>query len=401
MLLSAMRFLDLICYAGFVIGHIANLSFSLNWWFGQRLPHRFLSRMRHLHGLLVVTGLAGVGILMLTGDSIWQRNTRTALQNDPSWAMRIAYGYVLWCIFLGLVGVPALSLYKIFRPRPEPFTRFTSQVLDIAAQLDFKPIGKGHYRWMAYLPGNQIYQVELSEKTFAFPRLPAAWDGLTILHLTDLHFHGTPDRIFHEKVMDACMARTPDIVALTGDIVDSPWHHHWIQTILGRLRWNVAGIAIMGNHDRFYKRPGDARRRLLRLGMQVLQNRWIEMRVRGEPLIVIGHQGPWFRPTPNLGACPQGAFRLCLSHTPDNIRWAKANQIDLMLSGHNHGGQIRFPFFGSVLVPSVYSRRYDCGVFWEKPTLLHVSRGLSGQHPLRYNCRPEVTWITLEKGGES
>jgi predicted MPP superfamily phosphohydrolase len=66
-----------------------------------------------------------------------------------------------------------------------------------------------------------------------------------------------------------------------------------------------------------------------------------------------------------------------------------------MLAGHNHGGQIRVPFFGSILVPSQFSRRYDCGTFHEPPTLLNVSRGLAGQHPLRYFCRPEVTRITL------
>ena len=52
---------------------------------------------------------------------------------------------------------------------------------------------------LARLPGNQIYQVEFSEKTFAFPQLPAAWHGLTILHLTDLHFHGTPDLVFFSE----------------------------------------------------------------------------------------------------------------------------------------------------------------------------------------------------------
>ena len=78
--------------------------------------------------------------------------------------------------------------------------------------------------------------------------------------------------------------------------------------------------------------------------------------------------------------CPEGPFRLCLSHTPDNMPWARAHHINLMLSGHTHGGQIRFPLVGSVLVPSIFSRRYDCGVFWEEPTLLHVGRGLAGQH---------------------
>jgi predicted MPP superfamily phosphohydrolase len=119
--------------------------------------------------------------------------------------------------------------------------------------------------------------------------------------------------------------------------------------------------------------------------------------VRGQPLVVVGHEGPWFRPGPDLSACPPGVFRLCLSHTPDNINWARQNDIALMLAGHNHGGQVRFPVLGSVFVPSAYSRRYDCGVFHEPPTLLHVSRGLGGQQPLRYNCRPEVTLVVLRK----
>jgi predicted MPP superfamily phosphohydrolase len=86
---------------------------------------------------------------------------------------------------------------------------------------------------------------------------------------------------------------------------------------------------------------------------------------------------------------------LLLSHTPDNIHWARTNNIDLMLAGHTHGGQWRFPVLGSVFVPSRYSRKYDCGVFWEPPTFLHVTRGISGREPLRWNCRPEVTWLML------
>ena len=112
---------------------------------------------------------------------------------------------------------------------------------------------------------------------------------------------------------------------------------------------------------------------------------------------MIGHEGPWFKPEPDLSGCPERVFRLCLSHTPDNIRWAKQNSIDLMLAGHNHGGQVRFPVIGSLLVPSRYGRRYDCGIFHEPPTLLHVSRGLGGEHPLRYNCRPEVVKIVLRR----
>lgn len=367
------------------------LSFSLNWWYGQRLSNNFLSRMRLLHGVLVVAGILGVAWVMWNGYVPGQ-----SFGQAVSWQKNLAGGYILWCIVVGFVGVPALSLYRWLRPRPKVYTRFQSSVIDVAKRLGYPPLGRGRYRRLAKLPFNQIYQVEITEKTFALPRLPAAWHGLTILHLTDLHFHGTPDRPFFHSVLDACSNRIPDIVAITGDIVDSPWHHRWIEPVLGKLRWKEAGIAILGNHDKL-RSTGEIRRRLSRVRMHIVQNRWIELPIRNVPMTIIGHQGPWFLPEPNLRNCPTENFRLCLSHTPDNIRWARANKIDLMLSGHNHGGQIRFPFIGSVLVPSIYSRRYDCGVFWEEPTLLHVGRGLSGQHPLRYNCRPEVTWITLEK----
>jgi predicted MPP superfamily phosphohydrolase len=241
--------------------------------------------------------------------------------------------------------------------------------------------------------------VEYVERTLHPVGLPPAWDGLTILHLTDLHFHGTPDRAYFRVLMDRCAVWMPDIVAITGDIADSPTHHRWIVPLLGRLRWRIAAFAILGNHDHRFDVPV-IRRRLRRLGIQVPGNTWLQTEVRNEPLVVIGHEGPWLRPGPDLANCPPG-FRLCLSHTPDNLPWACRHKVDLMLSGHVHGGQIRIPVFGSVLVPSQFGRRYDCGAFARAGTLLYVSRGISGDHPVRYNCMPEVTLLTLRRPQET
>jgi predicted MPP superfamily phosphohydrolase len=158
----------------------------------------------------------------------------------------------------------------------------------------------------------------------------------------------------------------------------------------------LAAFAILGNHDSWL----DVRRinrRIKRLGIEMVGGGWKQIAIRGEPLIVIGNETPWIRPAPDLTDCPSDCFRLCLSHTPDTLPWARRHGIDLMLAGHNHGGQIRFPVIGPVLVPSRYSRRYDCGTFHEPPTLMHVSRGLGGTYPLRYNCRPEVTRLVLRK----
>jgi predicted MPP superfamily phosphohydrolase len=375
------------------VGHTALLVFSLNWFYGHAIPHQHLSKIRFIHGLAVLAvpllwwwswGWDLTGILDLEPALPWQR---------------VLAGYLLLCALVSVGLLPLITLNRL-RHRPPVLLHNHTYTLDVAAQLGYKPAGQGRHRYLARLPGNKVFQVDFAERALCLPGLPAAWEGLSILHVSDLHMSGTPDREFYRAVMDACRDWEPDLVAVTGDVVDSDQHHRWILPILGRLRWRIAGLAILGNHDTWYD-PLLVRRRLRRLGMDVLSNCWKQIEVRGVPMVVIGNETPWVRPTPDLTDCPAGVFRLCLSHTPDNIRWAQRNDVNLMLAGHVHGGQIRFPLIGSVLVPSRYGRRYDCGTFHEGATVLHVSRGLAGQHPLRYNCRPEVTKIVLQAGQQS
>jgi predicted MPP superfamily phosphohydrolase len=383
-----MSILAFVLWAGVLGGNTALLVFSLNWWYGNPLNHKLLDKIRYLHGLLVVAIPAGVWLHFR-----WDLTGVLFLDSAVS-GPAVVVGYLFFCWLLCFGVVPVITARRLLH-RPQVVTRLQTRTVNVAALLGYKPIGRGLYPYFARLPGNNIFRVDFTERTLCLPNLPLAWDGLSILHLTDVHFHGTPDRTFHEHVMDICRDWEPDLLALTGDVVDSDKHHRWILPILGRLRWRLAAFAILGNHDRWFD-PNLVRRRLRRLGMHVLLNNWQQFDIRGEPLIVVGHEGPWQHPDPDLKQCPEGVFRLCLSHTPDNIGWARRNQINLMLSGHNHGGQIRFPLIGSVLVPSRYSRRYDCGTFEEGPTVLHVCRGLAGKHPLRYNCRPEVTKIILQ-----
>jgi predicted MPP superfamily phosphohydrolase len=383
-----MAWLEVIWLVGAAVGHVALLSFSLNWWYGHALPQRFLHAVRQVHGLLVLVGLSALILAWLRGFA-----PRQALASD-SVAEMAAGAYVLGCRIVGLGILPVVTLQRWFARRPAALVAERARTVDVAEQLGYRPIGHGKHRRLATLPGNQVFTVDLAERTVCLPRLPQAWDGLSILHLSDLHFSGTPERAYFEQVMDLCREWEPDLVAVTGDIVDTDHHHRWIVPLLGRLRWRVAAFAILGNHDSWYE-PALVRRRLRRLGFHVLGNGWQQIEIGGEPLVVIGNETPWFRPAPDLNRLPAEGLRLCLSHTPDNLAWAKEHGFDLVLAGHNHGGQIRFPVVGSVLVPSRYSRRYDCGLFQEGPTVLHVSRGLGGQHPLRYGCRPEVTRLLL------
>lgn len=380
-------------FVGACVGHMVGQIYCVNRWFGSAFDHHVQKVSRFGHGLVVLAGWWAFAVcfqsLYLGGMS---------LSTETVW-MRAVWIYGLFSGAVAFVVLPADLLARRWR-RSRALRHQQTRIVDVAAELGYKPAGHGKHRHIALLPGNNIFQVDFSEKTLCLPRLPVAWDGLTILHLTDLHFHGVPSREFFQFVMDVCRDWDPDLLAITGDVVDSPWHHRWIVPLLGRLRWRLAAFAILGNHDTWFQ-PELVRRRLARLNLDVLGNGWRLLNVRGEPLVVIGHEGPWIGPAPDLKACPEGVFRLCLSHTPDNIRWARANGIDLMLAGHNHGGQIRLPVVGPVFVPSRYGRRYDGGVYDEDPTVLHVCRGLSGRDPLRYNCQPEVAKIILRPGDSS
>jgi predicted MPP superfamily phosphohydrolase len=385
-----MSVLGVILFLTACAGHTALLVYSINWWYGQPLNHKLLRWIRHTHALLVL----GFPLLLwwafgLDMAGLWYP------EFGPGWAdvLRV---YVVGCWAVSWGVLPAVTWGRL-RHRPAALARNDTRTVDVAQALGYRPAGRGKHAHLARLPGNELFRVDFAERVLALRRLPAAWEGLTVLHLTDFHFHGTPDREFYRHVLDVCRDWEPDLVALTGDFVDTFRHHRWIVPLLGRLRWRVAAFAVLGNHDWWYE-PSRVRRRLRRLGVRVLDNRWEQIEVRGQPMVVVGNEGPWSRPGPDLADCPAGVFRLCLSHTPDNIRWARRHEIDLMLSGHNHGGQIRFPVMGSLLVPSRYSRRYDSGTFDEPPTVLHVCRGLSGQHPVRYRCRPEVVKLVLQRG---
>jgi len=297
-------------------------------------------------------------------------------------------GYVALCWFAGFVVVPAVTVVRLRRRCPAlQGQEATRIVLGRAVE------GDGKRRLLTRLPLNQVLQVELNRKTLVLPRLPREWDGLTVLHLSDLHFFGTPSREFFAQALDRCAEWQPDVVALSGDYVDSLAHHDWLP-LLARLTAREVKLAILGNHDLWYE-PEQVRARLREMGYHTPRNAWETVQVRGRPMTVVGHEGPWVRPAPDLSGCPPDVFRLCLSHTPDNMPWAKRHGIDLMLSGHVHGGQICLPVIGSLVVPSRYGRRYDSGVFAEGPTILHVSRGLGSKDPLRFLCPPEATLLVL------
>jgi hypothetical protein len=245
-------------------------------------------------------------------------------------------------------------------------------------------------RWLAYLPFNEIHRAELVERALFLPRLPPAWDGLAILHISDLHLNGTPGRVFFEDICAAAAQLPIDMVLLTGDIADTPHFLAWLPSTIGRLTGPCGRFFVHGNHDMRHARASSAA--MAQLGFVHLGSRWMLHNVRGHSLLLCGTERPWVRAHPDLSAAPKTDFRVLVSHTPDCLPWAQRHDIDLMVAGHLHGGQVRLP-----LVGAWHAGHYPGGVFFAEPTLLHVSRGLGQRTPLRWRCRPEITRLILRR----
>jgi uncharacterized protein len=379
----------LVCFVAWV-GHAYALTTALNFLYGRALPKVVLKPWR----------LVTAALILAFPPLFWLVRTETVVdlgtREAPTDAGLAAILYCLVCCQFGMLFV-INALKRALRKPPACVVSEQTRTLDLWPELGHKLVGDGKGRPATRLPGNCVFRFDITDLTLALPNLPPEWDGLTLLLLSDLHFHGTPSRVYFDRVLDELAAGpTPDLVCLAGDFVDTDTHHQWIQPLLGRLRAKEAKLAILGNHDKYHD-PDRVRSELTAAGYTVLGNAWREITVRGVPCVAVGHEGPWFAPPPDFSGAPLGPFRLCLSHTPDNFYWGQANAIGLMLCGHVHGGAIRVPLIGSIFVPSVYGRRFDQGVFEENGTAMVVSRGVSGKEPLRFRCNPQAIRITLKR----
>lgn len=259
--------------------------------------------------------------------------------------------------------------------------------------------GRGVGRPLVRVPGNQALELEVTHKEIELARLPASLAGLSIAHLSDLHFTGRLDRAFFEAVIRHTNELDADLVVLTGDLIEKTACLDWIAGTLGRLTSRYGACFVLGNHD-LRVGSGTLRRLLVQAGLVDLGGRSILRQFRDEAVRLAGTELPWIgrapAKSPRLATrgLPDG-LSILLSHSPDQIGFARRNDFDLMLAGHTHGGQIVLPLVGPLVCPSRYGTKYAAGTFHEPPTVMHVSRGVSSELPLRFNCRPEISRLVL------
>ena len=315
-------------------------------------------------------------------------------------------GLILGAVVLLIAGYAKLSSMILNRIIAVPLPAAKQKIIEIIqlfsmpayavilpSVLYFRHAGFGSLSWETMNNG------ELNTKTYSLNRLPQAWDGLSIVHFADTHFRGAVTRRYFELVCEQARALEPDLFVFSGDLFDDLELLDWLRPTLGQLKAPLGQYFVLGNHDWFLD-ANVVRQEYERDGWIDISSRSIELKSgkSGPPIVIAGDETPWMGTHPDLSHVSPETFRILLSHVPDNIYWAQKQKFDLMLAGHTHGGQIRLPVLGPVYAPSLYGCRFASGVFWMDPTLLYVSRGISGREPIRYNCVPELTKLVLRCG---
>lgn len=315
------------------------------------------------------------------------------------WVMPFVEGYAALCALVAFLVLPSGLVRRFSRTYETQLRGFQSDIEVVhQAKSQSRSQLKKRNQILFSIPGNQSFEFEHNCKEIELTRLPPELDGLSIAHLTDLHFTGAVAKCFYDRAIEKINEANPDIIAVTGDLVDDGRCINWLPSTLGKLRAKHGVYVILGNHDCKHN-LSELRTMLTKLGLFVLGGRAKRLTIRGKRILLAGNELPWIVPATDMSKFPRkdddDELRILLSHSPDQIQWARFNDFDLMLAGHTHGGQFRLPWFGAVVCPSSRPLSFASGTFYEHPTLLHVSRGLSGEVPLRLNCRPEVTQLVV------
>lgn len=251
---------------------------------------------------------------------------------------------------------------------------------------------------------NDLYDLEVTRHEVFIDNLPPSFDGYRIAFLTDTHVAAFVRRAFYKEIVAQTMRFEPDLILFGGDFVH--WERHiplMADVLMTDLSARDGIYAVLGNHDYWANADGVVAALTTR-GVRFIMNRSVAIR-RGDDLISLAGIDEIYRGRPDVNAAfgrvDPNVPCIGLSHHPDVIEMVEDRRIDLFLCGHTHGGQIRFPFFGSVVVPSKHEARYASGFHRVGSVLMYVSRGLGAIPPLRILCKPEIATFVLRRGSDA
>lgn len=227
------------------------------------------------------------------------------------------------------------------------------------------------------------------------PAVPRSFDGFRIAHITD--FHNASFGKDHHRLVKALKAAKPDIIAITGDMLDARRTDIPQAVSFGAEAVKIAPCYyVMGNHEARIPSYPVFEEELRRVGVHVLRSEIAELEREGEYLTIIGIDDPGASDTfaediIRMRKAARG-FSLLLSHRPERFETYYDAGVHLALCGHAHGGQARLPFIGGVIAPHQgFFPKYDSGLYTKGDTRMILSRGLGNSLcPLRLNNRPEL-----------
>lgn len=245
------------------------------------------------------------------------------------------------------------------------------------------------------------YWVQTVHTTFESGDIPEGFDGKRIVFISDIHHGSLFSRRRVAGVIDEINRLHPDIILLGGDYVERGRKH--IEPVveeLKRLSAPLGVFAVRGNHDN-RRHEALTVAAFARAGIPLLDNKatWVSA---GADRIKIGGVGDLHTDTqnilPTVAEVSSDDFVILLSHNPDYVEYLPANKVDLMLSGHTHGGQVTLFGLWAPLVNVKSGNRLRTGVIKTDKTTLIVSNGIgTTAPPLRFFARPQINVITLKK----
>jgi predicted MPP superfamily phosphohydrolase len=260
----------------------------------------------------------------------------------------------------------------------------------------------GYVRWA------EPHWLELSSVEVPVSRTRRLISPIRVAHLSDFHASPVVSLDFIARSIALAESTRPDLIVVTGDFITSRWDDATrYAEILTRLPKTAPTFACLGNHDggawsrrsTGYETTGEVRALLQAAGITLLHNQTRALHVRGQALQLIGLGDLWSgecMPRVAFAASPPraDAVRLVLNHNPDAKTDLLPFDWDVLLCGHTHGGQIRLPFLGTPFAP-VVDKRYVEGLHAWSDRWLHITRGVGNLHGIRFNCRPQVSLLTL------
>lgn len=241
-------------------------------------------------------------------------------------------------------------------------------------------------------------------------RIPAAFSGFRIAQVSDLH--NAEFGKDNKKLLELLSESKPDIIVITGDLVDAKHTDIGVALDFAKEAVNIAPVYyVTGNHEASLSQYNELKTGLETIGVVVLEDETIQLKRDKEVITLIGLSDPNFTLKGDIfGEVPamvstklnsladdESSYTILLSHRPELFESYAHCKMDLVLSGHAHGGQFRLPFIGGLIAPDQgIFPKYDAGLFTNGSTNMIVSRGLGNSIiPIRFNNRPEVIVIKL------